>query len=56
MELSAVTSLADWQQYLKTGLRPAALQQQARQMSDTEAARRMKKAKLSLLEKCRGKS
>jgi hypothetical protein len=51
-----LTSLADWQQYLKAGLRPAALQQQARQMSDTEAARRMKKAKLSLLEKCRGKS
>jgi len=51
-----LTSLSDWQQYLKEGLRPAALEQQAGQMGDTEAARRMKKAKLALLEKCRGKS
>jgi hypothetical protein len=51
-----LTSLPDWQQYLKAGLRPAALAQQAGQMSDTEAARRMKKAKLILLEKCRGQS
>ena len=51
-----LTSLPHWQQYLKAGQRPAAVQQQPRQMSDIEAARRMKKAKLSLLEKCRGKS
>jgi transposase InsO family protein len=48
-------SLDDWQQYLKEGIRPELLQQQARRMSDTEAARRMKKAKLQLLGKCRGK-
>jgi len=51
-----LTSLPNWPQYLKAGLRPAVLQQQASQMSDTEAARRMKKAKLTLLEQCRGKS
>ena len=51
-----LTSLPDWQQYLKTGLRPAALRKQAGQMSDTEAAQRMKKVKLALLEKCRGRS
>jgi transposase InsO family protein len=50
-----LTSLPDWRQYLKAGLRPAALQQQAGQMSDTEAARRMKKAKLAVLQKCREK-
>jgi hypothetical protein len=31
------------------------LQRQAKQISDTEAARRMQKAKLILLAKCRGK-
>jgi len=51
-----LTSLPDWQQYLKAGLHPAALQKQASQMSDTEAAQRMKKAKLAVLEECRGKS
>jgi transposase InsO family protein len=51
-----LTSLPDWQEYLKAGLSPAALRKQAGQMSDTAAARRMKKAKLALLEKCRGKS
>jgi len=51
-----LTSLPDWQEYLKAGLSPAALRKQAGQMSDTEAARRMKKAKLALLEQCRGKS
>jgi transposase InsO family protein len=48
-------SLDDWQQYLKEGIRAELLQQQARRMSDTEAARQMKKAKLELLGKCRGK-
>ncbi len=48
-------SLSNWQQYLKKGMRPEVLQQQARRMSDTEAARQMRKAKLALLDKCRGK-
>src|ERR1022692_376075 len=55
MPYEKLTSLSDWQQYLKEGLRPAALEQQAGQMSDTEAARRMKKAKLAVLQKCREK-
>jgi transposase InsO family protein len=50
-----LTSLADWQQYLKEGIRPEVLHQQATRMSDTEAARQMKKAKLGLLEQSRGK-
>ena len=49
-----LTSLPNWQQYLKVGMRPEVLQQQARRMSDTEAARKMRTAKLELLQKCRG--
>jgi len=50
-----LSSMANWQQYLKEGISPKVLQQQALRMSDTEAARQMRKAKLELLEKCRGK-
>ena len=49
------TSLADWQQYLKDGVSAEFLHRQAKQISDTEAARRMQKAKTALLAKCRGK-
>lgn len=49
------TSLADWQQYLKDGVSAEFLHHQAQQISDTEAARRMQKAKTALLAKCRGK-
>jgi hypothetical protein len=49
-----LTSLADWQQYLKVGASAEFLLRQAKQISDTEAARRMQKAKLTLLAKCRG--
>src|SRR5450631_482837 len=48
-------SLADWQQFLKDGVTVEFLRDQAQQMSDTEAARRMQKAKLALLAKSRGK-
>ncbi len=48
-----LTSLPRWKQYLKPGVTAAMLQQQAQRMSDTEAARRMQKAKLQLLTKCR---
>jgi len=50
-----LTSLADWQQYLKDGVKAEFLHRQAKHISDTEAARRMQKAKLVLLAKCRGK-
>ena len=50
-----LTSLATWQQYLKVGVSAEFLLRQAKQISDTEAARRMQKAKLILLAKCRGK-
>jgi hypothetical protein len=46
-------SLADWQNHLKPGITPTLLKRQAGQMSDTEAARRMQKAKLALLSRCR---
>jgi hypothetical protein len=48
-----LTSLDQWQQYLKAGLSEAQLQKQAAQYSDTEAARRMQKAKLDLLQRVR---
>ena len=44
-----LTSLDKWQQYLKPGLSETLLQTQAGQCSDTEAARRMQKAKLAVL-------
>jgi hypothetical protein len=49
-----LTSLADWQQHLKDGVSAELLHRQAKQISDTEAARRMQKAKIALLGKCRG--
>ena len=50
-----LTSLADWQQYLKDGVNSEFLRRQAKHISDTEAARWMQKAKLALLATCRGK-
>ncbi len=46
-------TLEDWQQYLKPGITAELLDRQAKKHSDTEAARRMQKAKLELLVKCR---
>jgi len=48
-----LTSLPGWEKSLKAGISPAWLQQQAAARSDTEAARRMQKAKLALLAGCR---
>ena len=48
-----LTSLKDWQKHLKEGTSQQHLQREARRMSDTEAARRMQKAKLALLARCR---
>ena len=50
-----VTSIPDWQQYLKPGINAKMLQQQATRISDTEAAREMQKAKLAMLAACRMK-
>ncbi|MCX6633974.1 MAG: hypothetical protein NT090_02595 [Acidobacteria bacterium] len=49
-----LTSLKGWTKYLKPGIMAERLERQARSMSDTEAARRMRKAKGELLAKCRG--
>lgn len=51
--LEKLTSLSGWQQYLKPGITPELLQRQAQRMSDTEAARKMQQAKLTLLAPCR---
>lgn len=48
-----LASLSQWQQYLKPGLSETLLRRQAGQHSDTEAARKMQKAKLDLLKKVR---
>ena len=48
-----LTSLPEWEKSLKEGITPAMLQQQAAARSDTESARRMQKAKLALLNRCR---
>lgn len=48
-----LTSLKDWHKHLKEGISPQLLERQAGRMSDTEAARRMQKAKLALLTRCR---
>jgi len=48
-----LTSLPQWEKSLKKGITADMLQQQATMRSDTEAARRMQKAKLSLLARCR---
>ena len=47
------TSLPEWEKSLKQGITLALLQRQAAARSDTEAARRMQKAKLTLLSRCR---
>lgn len=49
-----LTSIAKWEKFLKPGLDAEQLQRTARNLSDTEAARRMQKAKLALLTQCRG--
>lgn len=48
-----LTSLPQWEKSLKHGITADMLLQQATLRSDTEAARRMQKAKLSLLARCR---
>jgi|SRR5215469_1006149 len=46
-------SLPEWENHLKKGITSEILQGQAEARSDTEAARRMQKAKLALLGRCR---
>jgi hypothetical protein len=46
--------LPKWESYLKPGLDAENLQRTSQQLSDTEAARKMQKAKTALLAKCRG--
>jgi hypothetical protein len=48
-----LTSLPEWEKSWKQAITPAMLQRQAAARSDTEAARRMQKAKLALLARCR---
>lgn len=48
-----LVSLPDWQRYLKDGITEPRLSGEAKRMSDTEAARRMQRAKLALLATCR---
>lgn len=48
-------SLPHWEQYLKKGITAKQLQWEAERMSDTEAARRMQREKLVLLQRCRAK-
>lgn len=48
-----LTSPPGWEKSLKPGITPELLQKQATARSDTEAARRMQKAKLALLARCR---
>lgn len=50
-----LASLDNWQKHLKEGITGQALKGEAERMSDTEAARRMQKAKLALLNRCRNK-
>jgi hypothetical protein len=49
-----LTSLPNWEKHLKPGVTAAALNRLARQLSDTEAARQMQKAKQGLLARSRG--
>jgi len=49
-----LVSLPKWESYLKPGLEAKNLQRTSQQLSDTEAARKMQKAKTALLAKCRG--
>jgi len=48
-----LASLPEWEKCLKSGITAESLQNKAAAMSDTEAARRMQKAKLALLARCR---
>ncbi len=48
-----LTSLKNWQQYLKAGIDEGKLARQANALSDTEAAKRMQKAKEAVLQRCR---
>ena len=48
-----LVSLEGWEDHLKTGITAAYLEQQARQMSDTECALRMQQRKTTLLDACR---
>ena len=45
-----LVSLEGWEDYLKTGITAAYLEQQARKMSDTECALRMQQRKRKLLD------
>jgi transposase InsO family protein len=49
-----LTSLANWQRHLKPGIPAELLASASTTMSDTEAARKMQKAKTALLTRCRG--
>ena len=48
-----LTSLPNWQQYLKPGITAELLHRRAARLSDTEAARQMQNAKIALLAQCR---
>jgi hypothetical protein len=48
-----LTSLPEWEKSLKPGITAELLRKQAAARSDTDAARRMQKAKLALLARCR---
>jgi hypothetical protein len=48
-----LSSLKDWHKHLKERMSQQQLQREARRMSDTEAAQRMRTAKLALLDRCR---
>jgi hypothetical protein len=49
-----LTSLPKWESFLKPGMDAAQLQRTSQLLSDTEAARKMRKAKLALLSRSRG--
>jgi transposase InsO family protein len=49
-----LASLPKWEAYLKPDLDAEQLQRTSQQLSDTEAARKMQKAKAVLLARCRG--
>ena len=48
-----LTSLPNWERFLKPGITKELLDRQARRFTDVEAARRMQTAKTALLSKCR---
>jgi hypothetical protein len=49
-----LSALPNWEKHLKPGMTATALERLARQLSDTEAARQMQKAKQMLLARSRG--